>query len=83
MDALIEVTENGYTLSALVERDPLDSERVTCALFAGKSCRAVGDGQDGFAAIEDAFWDALAERARIAQLALTKHARFVAALGGR
>lgn len=62
----IYVHENGYTFIAEVGPDVWDNERITATLWdvgTEGGCVSVGDGADGYSALEDALWDALGERA--------------------
>lgn len=69
---IINVRENEQTFTAHIERDRWDSERVCASLFDVGSpvCVSVGDGACSFAALEDALWDALAERAHQREAAM-------------
>ncbi len=74
---ILKVQENGQTFTAHIERDRWDSERVCASLFDVGSpvCVSVGDGACSFAALEDALWDALAERAHIRAAESTEAAK--------
>ena len=69
----IHVHENGFTYIAEIAPDRWDSERITATLWdvgAEGGCVSVGDGACGFSALEDALWDALAERAHEREAAM-------------